>query len=205
MVRRRICQHLLGACYTPGMKNLRQILAVVLAGVLTAYGTLPAQTQHAAPTQHGRSHSATARGPLSDRIEAILADPRLRHAEFGISVSTLDGQQLYGLNQDRLFIPASNVKLATTAAAYALLPVDTLSWTTSVVAGGDLDSSGAVHGDLILLGVGDPTISGRQYPYQEPGSQPRGIRPKMHPPRHPAPSTRLTFWPNRWNRPGCER
>ncbi len=152
------------------MKNLRRILAFVLAGISAAPGGLAAQSQHTPSTERAGPHSTAARGPLGDRIEAILADPKLSHAEFGISVSTLDGQQLYGLNQDRLFVPASNVKLATTAAAYALLPVDTLSWTTNIVATGELDSSGAVHGDLVILGVGDPTIDGRQYPYAEPGT-----------------------------------
>lgn len=110
--------------------------------------------------------------PLADKINGILAAAELEHAQIGIRITTLTGQSLYALNEARLFTPASNTKLATTAAASALLP-PALTWTTQVVASGEIDDVGVLHGDLILLGSGDPTLSGRIYPYRErlrPGS-----------------------------------
>ena len=108
---------------------------------------------------------AAKRKPLPARVAAVLADPDLARAYWGIEIVSLTtGKVLYVQNGDKLFTPASNTKLFTTSAALALIGPD-YKFRTSVETTGSLDKHGRLSGDLLLVGRGDPNLSGRELPY----------------------------------------
>ena len=103
--------------------------------------------------------------PLQERIASVLSAPDLARGFWGIEVRSLSsGQTFYALNPDKLFTPASNTKLFTTAAALALIGPD-YKFRTTVETAGTLDRYGRLNGDLLLVGHGDPNLSGRELPY----------------------------------------
>jgi D-alanyl-D-alanine carboxypeptidase/D-alanyl-D-alanine-endopeptidase (penicillin-binding protein 4) len=108
---------------------------------------------------------ARSRRPLAQRIEAILRSSEARRGHWGIEVVRLkDGKVLYARNAEQLFLPASNMKLFTTAAALEKLGPD-FRFRTTVESDAAPDAAGRV-GDLLLVGRGDPTLGPRVIPGQ---------------------------------------
>jgi serine-type D-Ala-D-Ala carboxypeptidase/endopeptidase (penicillin-binding protein 4) len=102
---------------------------------------------------------------LTREIAAVLSQQPLNRAHWGVDVVDLDtGKALYSQNSDQLFLPASNAKLFTTAAALAIAGPD-YRFRTTVEAEGKIDTNGRLLGDLVIFGRGDPNISGRVLPY----------------------------------------
>lgn len=98
----------------------------------------------------------------------LLTEPDQQRSHWGVYVYSLDRRQaLFDYNGEALFTPASNTKLFTTAATLALIGPD-YRFHTSVVARSAPDANGAVQGDLVLIGRGDPNLSGRPLPYRYP-------------------------------------
>ena len=89
---------------------------------------------------------------LKESLDKLLARPELKAARVGVHVVRLaDGKELLTHQADQLFVPASNEKLLTTAAALTDLGPDYQFRTVIGTAGRD----------LVVVGGGDPTISGR--------------------------------------------
>lgn len=110
---------------------------------------------------------------LAARLETFVKDSiRARHGLWGIHVLDLStGRNVFGYQDELLFVPASVTKLCSTAYALARLGAD-YRFRTLVTAPAGPDASGTIRGDLRLVGGNDPTLSGRKFPYQrDPQSQ----------------------------------
>ena len=107
---------------------------------------------------------------LDKRIDKILATSDARRGSWGIQVIELaNGKLLYERDADHLFIPASNMKVFTTAAALEKLGPDYVFQTT-VESEAAPDAQGRV-GNLYLVGRGDPNLGVRTFPYMYHGPQ----------------------------------
>jgi len=114
--------------------------------------------------------------PLDQQIAALVADPAVARAHWGVMVTTLDGKPIYALNEGQLFQPASNAKLFTTVMAMALLGEDE-RFETQAVASGEIDKQGVLHGDLKLVGGGDASFGTQDLPYLPPAQRPKATPP----------------------------
>ena len=132
------------------MLGLRLVISALLFA--SAYGGI-AQTTDPAPD-------------LATRIDELLNRPAARRTSWGVLVRDLaTGTTVYEHNPDKLFVPASNVKLFSTALALTRLGPD-YTFTTVVLAEGGITEQGSLQGDVRVVGGGDPNFSARILPYR---------------------------------------
>jgi len=95
---------------------------------------------------------------LAQQIDKAIDSGEFAHARWGVCVISLaNGAVIYQRNADKLFTPASNMKIYTTGVALDLLGAD-YRWRTSVYTSAQPDTLGEIHGDLILYGRGAPDL-----------------------------------------------
>ncbi len=106
---------------------------------------------------YGYLDPAHPRAELIERIRERLDDERINNAHWGVLIESLDtGEVWYEQNGRRMFIPASNQKVPTTAAAFLSLGPD-FTFTTHLCHTGEVNGN-TLEGDLVVFGNGDPTL-----------------------------------------------
>jgi D-alanyl-D-alanine carboxypeptidase/D-alanyl-D-alanine-endopeptidase (penicillin-binding protein 4) len=136
-----------------GNMRLNKILFIVIMTLFTSFA-------QEVPLDTVPKYSYATLPELWIQLDDMFNDPNFGNAHWGVVIQSLQtGEYFYKRNEDKLFKPASNLKLFTTAAALLKLGPD-YRYETELYYNGNLDGS-ILNGDLILLGRGDPTISGR--------------------------------------------
>ncbi|VEP15352.1 D-alanyl-D-alanine carboxypeptidase, serine-type, PBP4 family [Hyella patelloides LEGE 07179] len=122
-------------------------LGLVSLLLTTQFFTLPSQAQS--------SPTVACRQELAQDINTIINRPQFKRSRWGIAIQNLATQEaIYSLESDKFFIPASTVKLLTTAAALNELGAD-FRITTPIYATGKLPHLETVR----IQGNADPTIT----------------------------------------------
>lgn len=104
-------------------------------------------------TRVGGHHGQT----LNDALTAIVQNKALAGASYGVMVrDAASGSVLYQVNADRRLVPASNIKLLTSLAAFGILGADYRFETRLLTTGQQLGDR--LLGDIYLKGSGDPTL-----------------------------------------------
>jgi D-alanyl-D-alanine carboxypeptidase/D-alanyl-D-alanine-endopeptidase (penicillin-binding protein 4) len=96
---------------------------------------------------------------VASDVEAMLGAQDLRHATVGIVVvDCKSGELIYAHNPDARLLPASNMKIVTTAAAYELMGGEFRA-PTRVFLAAKPDAAGCVKGPIYVRGGGDPALT----------------------------------------------
>jgi D-alanyl-D-alanine carboxypeptidase/D-alanyl-D-alanine-endopeptidase (penicillin-binding protein 4) len=126
-----------------------------------------AQTKPQPPAvaRNKRPRADPATRKFAERADALLECEPASKGEWGLLiVDAQTGQTLFESNADKYFVPASNMKLFSTALALAKLGPD-YRFHTTLETHGALSPEGILSGDLFLVGRGDPNLSNRKFPY----------------------------------------
>lgn len=140
-------------------------VSAALGGCASARGreSAPPRVEAASSREEATSSRVEEAEALPDWLADVATGP-LARAHWGVAVRDLStGGWVARHAADRFFVPASNLKLVVSATALERLGAD-YEWRTSVYGTEPIGAGGALDGDLVLYGRGDPNLSGRFAP-----------------------------------------
>jgi D-alanyl-D-alanine carboxypeptidase/D-alanyl-D-alanine-endopeptidase (penicillin-binding protein 4) len=147
-----------------GLKYAAAIWAVGFGGLFLNASASIAQKHK---ERHTRSATKTAAATLrfTKRVDTLLGSAPASKGEWGLLVADAEtGETLYERNAAKYFVPASNMKLFTTALALDKLGPE-FRFHTTLESTGVVSPEGELSADLVLVGRGDPNLSNRKFPF----------------------------------------
>jgi D-alanyl-D-alanine carboxypeptidase/D-alanyl-D-alanine-endopeptidase (penicillin-binding protein 4) len=113
---------------------------------------------------------------LAQKINGLIDNSEFSNARWGVIVLSLkDGRVLAAREAQKLFSPASTLKLITTAAALDKLGAE-FRWKTSAYANENISGDGKLAGSLILYGRGAPDLSSEKLSQLADTLKSKGLR-----------------------------
>ena len=100
---------------------------------------------------------------LQESIDQFTYDPIFKNASLGIAVFDVESGKLLAGSQENLsLVPASSLKVITTATALSLFGED-YQFKTELQYEGTIQSDGTLDGNIYIKGFGDPTLGSVLY------------------------------------------
>lgn len=135
------------------MRRTRAFANVMIAVLVTALACRPGAVGTTRPIAAPGTIAA-----LRVAIDSMADAPEFSNAHWGILiVDPVAGDTLYDRNAGKLFMPASNMKILTSATALTQLG-PSYRYRTTFAARGTV-ANGTLSGDLLVIGRGDPSVS----------------------------------------------
>jgi D-alanyl-D-alanine carboxypeptidase/D-alanyl-D-alanine-endopeptidase (penicillin-binding protein 4) len=154
------------------MKRTTTLFRPLLLGALLLTTPLSA---HGAQTKRAAAHAASKPLSLESAIRARLARSPLRGASVGVEIVSLtDGHTIFEKNPEVPLIPASTMKVLTSAAALDRLGPDWRYGTAVLAAAPPKD--GIIEGDLYVKGACQPDLVVERFPELAAGLAAAGVR-----------------------------
>lgn len=100
---------------------------------------------------------------LNRTVQDIVQEPSMKHASFSVTVySVTRDAPVYYYNPQVALTPASMNKVFTTGVAFEQLGSN-FRFKTTLAYSGEIDRSGVLHGNLFIIGGGDPLLGSYRY------------------------------------------
>jgi D-alanyl-D-alanine carboxypeptidase/D-alanyl-D-alanine-endopeptidase (penicillin-binding protein 4) len=146
------------------LKYVAAIWAIVFCGLFLKPPSALAQRQKK-PHTRSATKSATATSRFAKRVDTLLGAAPASKGEWGLLIADAEtGETLYEQNAAKYFVPASNMKLFSTALALDKLGPE-FRFHTTLESTGVVSPEGELSADLVLVGRGDPNLSNRKFPF----------------------------------------